>query len=300
MTSTLSSSNVAPQKNLEAIKREFEQRLEEKMSSLSPQNELTQACHYAITTGGKRWRPLLVLLFGQALQQEMSEALWEAAIAVEMFHTASLIADDLPSMDNDDFRRGKETTHKKFGEAVAIMASYTLISEGYSALYRAAQSATQLEINQAQMRGLLAVESVAHNAGLQGATGGQFYDLKEQELTQEKLLMIHRQKTASIFEISMVLGWLFGGGELTKLANVQELAMEFGTAFQLVDDLKDALSDAKSDHEANFAQVFGAELTREYVVKMLSNCKKLLGQLGLANQELGMILAMLEERAANS
>lgn len=288
------------QNHLAELKDSFEKMLSQKMGTLKPKNELTLACAYATSSGGKRWRPLLVLLIGKAasLQKynQCEKSLQEAAMAVEMFHTASLIADDLPSMDDDDMRRGQMSTHKKFGEAVAIMASYALISEGYTALYRAASFATDAGIEDAQIRGLLAVESVAHNAGVQGATGGQFLDLNESKMSQEELLTVHRQKTASIFEISMVLGYLFGNGEMSHLPQVRELATLFGTSFQLIDDLEDFKKDAGQE-EVNFAKVFGVELTQKKALNMLDEAQDKLRSLQIDSEEILFMFEVLKRKA---
>lgn len=277
------------------IKEHFEKYLQAVVDKMTPQTELTEACRYALLSGGKRWRPLLLFMIAEALGH--NDKLDDAAVAVEMFHTASLIADDLPSMDNDDFRRGQPTVHKKFGEAVAIMASYALISEGYSAIYRCTLALSESGLESAETRGLLAVQCVAHNAGIQGATGGQFFDLKEQKFSQEEILNIHRQKTASIFEISLVLGWLFGGGDLEKLPLVQKLAMNFGTAFQIVDDLHDFQQDADRLSTVNYAQSFGVESAKSTIEKLVQECKALLEKLGIQDSLLNPLMQKLLDHA---
>lgn len=286
-------------KDLLLMKEHFEKLLSKKMKNMKPVNELTRACAYATSTGGKRLRPLLVLLVGKAAAQDQfstcEKSLQEAAMAIEMFHTASLIADDLPSMDNDDLRRGMESTHKKYGEAVAIMASYALISEGYTALYKATSLASDEQIDQAQMRGLLAVECVAHNAGVQGATGGQFLDLNQTNMSEEEILEMHRQKTASIFEIAMVLGYLFGGGPIQKLQKVKELATLFGISFQLIDDLDDYEKDPGQD-EVNFAKIFGKEATSKKASELLEKAQELLGALQIDSDEILFLFESLQEK----
>ena len=142
---------------------------------LGPKNEVRDACEYALLNGGKRFRPALVLMIAKALGHGVDVI--PAAIGIEYFHTASLIADDLPCMDNDDERRHKPATHRVYGEAVALLATYALIAAGYSCL---AQNAHLIKnshhpfASQSDRICVLALENATINTGLLGATGGQF------------------------------------------------------------------------------------------------------------------------------
>src|SRR5512146_3527868 len=119
---------------LERYRRRFEEEHPQAIERMGEKNVLRDACEYALIHGGKRLRPLIVMMTADALGRGLD--VMPAALSVEFFHTASLIADDLPCMDNDDFRRNVPSLHKAFGESVAILASYTLIAEGYGALHR--------------------------------------------------------------------------------------------------------------------------------------------------------------------
>jgi geranylgeranyl diphosphate synthase type II len=223
-----------------------EQELEHAILRLGSPSRLREACSYACLNGGKRLRPILVLLIGEAIDRKRN--LIHAALSVEYFHTASLIADDLPCMDNDDVRRSRPSLHRAFDEATALLASYTLIAAGYGALHEAS-----LHLQDPQALSL-SLEVVTSAAGLRGATHGQFLDLFPPDGTAETLREIIEKKTATLFEISFSLGWLFGGGNPSRLEEVKRCARHLGMAFQVADDLQDI----QQEHDqSNFAKVLG-------------------------------------------
>lgn len=295
MLSSISLSEAAL--NILAMRQKVEGFLLNHLSKITVSNDLTEACKYAVLGEGKRLRPILLIMIAQALNEKIDVS--DAACAVEMFHCASLIADDLPSMDNDDFRRGRPSVHKVYGEAVAIMASYALISEGYKAIYSNTLSLMKSDIDQAAYRGLLAVENVAYNAGIDGATGGQFIDLKVKEPSFEQLEEVLKKKTASIFEISCVLGWLFGGGALEKLDDIKKLAFHLGMAFQILDDIDDLKQDAQREaSQINYAFKLGLDKAQFEALQHLKDCHKLLVLLKLDTPALLAVLKQLFEKTA--
>lgn len=220
------------------------QKIHENECALGPHSLVRDACQYALETSGKRFRPALLMMIVEALGS--SEDVTHAALAVEYFHTASLIADDLPCMDDDSFRRQVPATHIKFGESTALLATYALIATGYDYIALQSQSKPQLAP--------LAIRCVSRTTGLCGATGGQYYDLNLPALTKEALEQIIVLKTVSLFEMSFCLGWIFGGGDSEKLNVVSELAYHFGMAFQIADDLEDWDQD-----DVNLAKLIGRE-----------------------------------------
>lgn len=209
------------------------------IEQMGEKNHLRDACEYALTNGGKRLRPILVLLISDALGHGYDTL--PAALSVEFFHTASLIADDLPCMDDDEVRRSRPSLHKVFGESVAILASYALIAEGYGGIYRNSRA---LENGEAIC--VLCLEAATHCAGINGATNGQFLDLYPPDATLETIKKIIFQKTVTLFEISFVFGWLFGGGDGNRLNEVRQCAYHLGMAFQTADDLMDDLQDRQN------------------------------------------------------
>lgn len=219
---------------------------------------LRDACAYALSSGGKRFRPTLVLMIANALGKKGDATF--SALGIEFFHTASLVADDMPSMDDDATRRNLPSVHKKYGEGIALLASYALISWGYDCIAKNADllSRTNLSFSQnADRIGLLALENATYNTGLFGATGGQYLDIAPPDLCLNTLKKIIHKKTSSLFEIAFVYGWLFGGGEIEKLDRVKLAALHFGLAFQLADDLGDMEQDIKNERLVNVANVLG-------------------------------------------
>ncbi|MDF2549337.1 MAG: ispA [Chlamydiales bacterium] len=257
----------------------IEEAIQTSLCDFGSSGKLYEACAYALTTGGKRFRPALVWIIADALG---SKNVKDAALAVEYFHTASLIADDLPCMDNDAMRRNRPTVHKAYGESTALLSTYALISAGYLALHRASQS---LSLDQALKDRILAIaiETVSRNTGVQGATGGQFLDLERSPNTP--LEEILRLKTVTLFEISFVFGWLFGGGKLQLLPIVQQASYHFGMAFQIVDDLQDLQEDIAAKRP-NYAATYGVQKALQAVEQEVSAFLKALDALSLNHSPL--------------
>ncbi len=257
------------------------------MSLLGPKTKLREACEYALTNGGKRIRPIIVLQVAEALGYNADVT--HAALAIEYFHTASLVADDLPCMDDDDERRSKPSVHKTYGEAVALLVSYALIAAGYGCLEKNAKSLKQSGLPFASLSDhicVLALENATFNTGLEGATGGQFLDIFPPNLHLETLREVIHKKTVSLFEISFVFGWLYGGGAIEKLPLVKQAASHFGMAFQIADDLGDMLQDCENERAVNMANVFGVEAAQQMLQKEVEGYRQTLAQLGLDTPEL--------------
>ncbi len=279
---------LAPYKHL------IEQKLQENIDQLGPKNPLRDACEYALLNGGKRFRPALVLMIAKALGYKAD--VFPAAIGIEFFHTASLIADDLPCMDNDDERRNKPTVHRIYGESIALLATYGLISAGYACLAKNAQLIKQSShplAHQSDHLCVLALENATYNTGLCGATGGQFLDLSPPNLSLELLEEVIHKKTVTLFEISFVLGWLFGGGELSKLELVKKGAAYFGKAFQIADDLDDMAQDLTHEHSLNIANVLGKEQAKAMFHEEIKQFEQVLKDLKLDQSDLQALARLL-------
>lgn len=221
------------------LQKRIEEALRQSIERMGRKAILRDACEYALSSGGKRLRPLLVLSIAEALGFGLD--VMPAALGVEYFHTASLIADDLPCMDDDALRRGRPTLHKAFPESAALLASYALIAEGYGTIAESAKSLKKDPrfAKEAEKRSLLCLEVVTRSAGLQGATQGQFLDLFGKGSDFEEFLEIVSMKTSSLFEVAFVFGWVFGGGDLSKIDRLRRGARHLGMAFQIADDLED-------------------------------------------------------------
>ncbi|HSX26620.1 MAG TPA: polyprenyl synthetase family protein [Chlamydiales bacterium] len=238
--------------SIETFRTQIERELRLFIEEMGEKNRLRDACEYALTNGGKRLRPILVLMIADALG--LGFDVFPAALSVEFFHTASLIADDLPCMDDDDLRRNRPSLHKVFGESVAILASYTLIAAGYGGIHR--NSGKMKASSKADAIAVLCLEAATRCAGIKGATNGQFLDLYPPDASLETIRKIIFQKTVTLFEISFVFGWLFGGGSCDLLEKVRKCAYHLGMAFQIADDLQDRQQDG---NEMNIASACGAE-----------------------------------------
>ncbi len=250
------------------------------ISKFGDKTKLRDACEYALTNGGKRFRPLIVFMVAEALGNGLEVN--NAALAVEFFHTASLIADDLPCMDNDSERRDKPTLHKVYGETIALLASYALITAAFEGIHQNAAVMRNLGhsfSSRADRACCLALECATHCAGILGATGGQFLDIFPPNPSLEMVKNVIYKKTVTLFEVSFVFGWLFGGGDLDKLEKVKKTAYHLGMAFQIADDLGDIVQDENKQREISMARVLGKEKAVAMFKEEMSSFEKSLKEL---------------------
>jgi geranylgeranyl diphosphate synthase type II len=260
----------------------IEQEIARSILSFGEKTKLRDACEYALTTGGKRFRPLIVILIAEALGNGLN--VYESALSVEFFHTASLIADDLPCMDNDDERRDKPSLHKVYGEAIALLASYALITAAFEKIHSNAMAMRQAHppFNHFSDRACtLALESATYCAGILGATGGQFLDLFPPNQNLDTVKQAIYKKTVTLFEVSFIFGWLFGGGDVGMLEKVKKAAYHFGMAFQTADDLGDMLQDEKNQREMSIARLIGKERAFLLFEEEMRHLRRDLQELGI-------------------
>lgn len=198
-----------------------------------PQKQLYEAMEYSLLGGGKRLRPIFTLEFCRLCCGDWEVALPFAA-AVEMIQTYSLIHDDLPAMDNDDYRRGKLTNHKVYGEGMAILAGDALLTDAFACLASADLPGDAI----AQ-----AVAILANNAGSLGMVGGQVLDImsEERELSAQEVLDIQSRKTGALINAACALGVIAGGGSKQQLQAACGFARALGLAFQIRDDMLDVI-----------------------------------------------------------
>ena len=224
-----------------------------------PQQDLFKAMRYSLLAGGKRLRPVFVFDFCRMCGGDWEKSLPFAA-AVEMIHTYSLIHDDLPCMDNDDFRRGKPTNHKVFGEAIAVLAGDGLLTAAFAFIAKAPFDA-QTRID--------AVRVLSECAGELGMVGGQVLDMQSEsrQCTAGEVVDIQSRKTGALFRAACLLGILAGKGSEAQLSAAKEFADAFGLAFQIRDDMLDVIGDpgalgksVGTDGVKNtFVQLYGLE-----------------------------------------
>ncbi|WP_455662334.1 polyprenyl synthetase family protein [Pradoshia sp.] len=261
---------------LEAFSREYRRKIEERMkeivSGLHTPESLKSAMSYSLEAGGKRLRPLLVLAVLRAFGKDPLIGL-DTACAIEMIHTYSLIHDDLPSMDDDDLRRGKPTNHKVFGEATAILAGDGLLTLAFGVL------ANQ---EQARLNPAVAIELVAElskAAGAEGMVGGQVADMEgeQRDLHLSELEYIHIHKTGKLLSYSILAGAILAGADEEEKKHLREYAYHLGLAFQIRDDILDIEgSEAKigkpvGSDETNHKSTYPALLSLDGAKEKLSS-----------------------------
>lgn len=260
------------------LKSTVDEHLKSSLERMRGPLKLREACRYAVLEGGKRFRPIIALLTARAVGS--AELPLDAAAAVEFFHSASLVADDLPCMDDDEWRRGRWTVHKKFGTATALMATFSLISEGFAALTRACRNFQTSRGNCCE-RTLLAFESASQCTGICGVTGGQYSDLYARENVAEHIREILQQKTGSLFDMAFALGWLFGDGSIPLLPKIQELGKAFGTAFQICDDCDDLIAQRDRPQALNSVALLGKKGALAQLGELLQRCKSIALELSI-------------------
>ena len=204
------------------------------------QRIIFEAMNYSVRAGGKRLRPILMEetyhMFGGS-----SAVIEPFMAAIEMIHTYSLVHDDLPAMDNDEYRRGKKTTHAVYGEAMGILAGDALLNLAYET----AAKAFDMEVADTRVARAFAV--LAKKAGVYGMVGGQVVDVESEKsddcsITREKLDFIYRLKTGALIESSMMIGAILAGASSDVVSRVEQIAAKLGLAFQIQDDVLDVTS----------------------------------------------------------
>jgi geranylgeranyl diphosphate synthase type II len=267
------------------------------------QRTLLEAVNYSMLVGGKKLRPLLMqqtyVMFGGK-----SAVIQPFMAAMEMIHTHSLIHDDLPAMDNDEYRRGKKTTHVVYGEAMAILAGDALLNLAYET----AAKAFDMEPDNPRIG--KAFQVLAGKTGLDGMIGGQSVDVEfvDQPLTEEQLYFIYRLKTGALIEASMMIGAILAGASDEDVEKVKMAARNVGLAFQIQDDILDVTGEqetlgkpVKSDEKNNkttYVTVKGLEQAQEDVARYSKEAIRILDELPCENEFLRELILNLIHRNA--
>ncbi len=258
--------------------RKTEAALEDYVSSWNDAPPLlVEAVRYSLFAKGKRLRPALVLGAAEMASGDDTVAL-PAACALEMIHTYSLIHDDLPAMDNDDLRRGLLTSHKVYGEAMAILAGDALLTMAFDVL--------------TETRFPEVIREVARAAGVAGMVGGQVVDLKSEGETigLDTLRAMHRQKTGALIRVSVRVGAILGDASNEQLESLTRYAEHLGLAFQITDDILDAAGDADAmgkntgsdaaKKKATYVSIVGLDESRRLLHETVEHALKALEPLG--------------------
>jgi geranylgeranyl diphosphate synthase type II len=250
-----------------------------------PPAVIHEAMRYSVFAGGKRLRPMLALFGCEAVGGKLMDAM-PTAVALELIHTYSLVHDDLPAMDDDDYRRGRPTCHKVYGEALAILVGDALLTHAFQVLADPTASGVPAP------RRLQIIAEIGAAAGSLGMVGGQTMDMQAEgkDLDPATLLTLHTKKTGALLRVSLRSGALAGGADEAALAALTLYGERLGLAFQIVDDILDIEGDsaemgktAGSDlrkKKATYPAVFGLETARRDAARLLQEAVDALRPLG--------------------
>ncbi|MGF7003034.1 geranylgeranyl diphosphate synthase type II [Lachnospiraceae bacterium PF1-21] len=280
--------------------------VEQIVKSFLPQPEgpaslVMEAMDYSLVAGGKRLRPLL-MQESFRLFSDQEKNVWPLMAAMEMIHTYSLVHDDLPAMDNDEYRRGKKTTHVVYGEDMGILAGDALLNYAFETAMKVFDSQVDREL------GIQAIRILGQKAGIYGMIGGQVVDVKEtgRALEGATLNYIYEKKTAALIEGSLMIGGIIGGASASDVIALEKIGRLVGVAFQIQDDILDVEgtyaelgkpigSDAKNE-KTTYVTLYGMEAAQEAVRSASEEAITLLAPLGQDTSFLEQLLTYLINR----
>lgn len=291
--------------NKERLKERTKQ-IEEIIFSYLPKEEgeqktVIEAMNYSVQAGGKRLRPMLMqetyFMFGGD-----GESIYPFMAAIEMIHTYSLVHDDLPAMDNDEYRRGKKTTWAQFDECTAILAGDALLNFAFETALKAAKGDHPHILH--------ALSILAAKAGIYGMIGGQTADIEAEKQTEvmdgESLLFIHEHKTAALIQAAMMIGAVMAGASKEETLLIEKCAYNIGIAFQIQDDILDVTStfdilgkpigSDEKNHKMTYVSIYGLEKSKEDVERLSEEAVSILSSFGRRNLFLEELVKQLINR----
>ena len=269
------------------------------------QKKVMEAVNYSVTAGGKRLRPVIMkesfLLFGGS-----GEVIEPFMAALEMIHNYSLVHDDLPAMDNDEYRRGRETTWKVYGDGMAVLAGDGLLNLAYET---AALSFDMAKDTEDIKRAARALKILGRKAGIYGMIGGQTADLEaesDREISWERLLFIHENKTAALIQAALMIGAVLAGAGEKEIAAMESAASNIGIAFQIQDDILDVtgteevlgkpVGSDERNHKLTYVSLYGLEKAKKEVKRMSETALTILSSFENRNEFLEELVKMLITR----
>lgn len=268
------------QRKIELINRELDSIYAENTALNAT---LAKSMNYSLMAGGKRLRPILVMAAADAVGAD-GEKFLHLATSIEMIHTYSLIHDDLPAMDNDDYRRGKLTNHKVFGDGIAVLAGDALLTLAFEVIADSPNVDTGKKLK--------VIKEMSHAAGAEGMVGGQVIDLESEgkKIDMDTLRKMHSAKTGALFCAAIRSGAILGGATDKQLADLTQYARQFGLAFQITDDILDVTGDEASigkpvgsdekNHKSTYVTLGSLESARKLAQKAVEEAKKALADFG--------------------
>lgn len=261
------------------------------------QKTIFEAVNYSLLAGGKRIRPILMeeayRMFDSIHSEEKHGGIKAFMAAMEMIHTYSLVHDDLPAMDNDEYRRGKKTTHAVYGETMGILAGDALLNYAFET---ASEAFDEENLNLSYLK---AYQVLAKKAGAFGMIGGQVVDIETEgmtpeEVTIERLEYIHLLKTAALLESSLMIGTILGGGSPEDVAIMEQIGRKVGIAFQIQDDVLDVtgsmevlgkpIGSDEKNHKVTYVTLVGLEKAQAEVTRLSEEALELMNQLPVQSE----------------
>lgn len=254
------------------------------------QKRIFEAIDYSLFTGGKRLRPIMAIKSYEMFGKDIEEII-PYAIAIEMIHTYSLIHDDLPAMDNDDFRRGKPTSHKVFGEAMAILAGDGLLNLAFETISNHMETSKTLDDYKKHTR---AFKEISRYSGIYGMIGGQVVDLlaNHDSMVEEKLMFMYKTKTAALIQSALVAGAIMAEATDNEIEYMREFGLNLGLAYQIRDDILDMKED-KSIKKLTYLTFHDIDKAKSAVDEYSNKAIDSLGK--LKDKDTSFFVALTEE-----
>lgn len=253
---------------------------------------LFQAIRHAVFSGGKRFRPLLVLVSGDFFGVS-EDVMLPFACALELIHNYSLVHDDLPAMDDDDFRRGKPSCHKAYGEDIALLAGDSLLTLAFEVMSQAPLEEKFLSKKET------VISEISRLAGVSGMIGGQFMDIKfsQDKITEEEYYELILKKTGSLILASLKAGAILGDASPSQIKALEEYGRNIGLAFQIRDDIIDSIEEGKEKNflRPNAVYLFGLEKAKQKLRTFVDKALRLLDEAALDSEELRYLTNKLLE-----
>lgn len=283
--------------------------IEKVLASYFPKEEgfartMAQAMNYSVKAGGKRLRPMMILetlrMFGGD-----EKLAYPFMAAMEMIHTHSLVHDDLPALDNDDYRRGRLTTHKVYGEAMGVLSGVALLNYAYEVMFTAFDLGKD---EKSQARIIKALKIMSHKTGIYGMLGGQSVDVENdgKPMSREMVDYIYENKTSALIQASMMTGAVLGGASPEEVSVIEKAAGNIGLAFQIKDDILDVTSTAEElgkpihsdekNHKTTYVTLMGIQNASRQVAKLSEEAVQLLEGMDKNNEFLFTLVRELVER----
>jgi len=235
----------------------------------NPPSIINKAMRYSVFGGGKRIRPILTLATAELFGRD-NESVIKAACGIELIHTFSLIHDDLPCIDNDDFRRGKPSNHKVFGEAIALLAGDALLVSGFDLIIK------NSEVKEIKKQSILKmIKETSFYIGTENMLGGQVEDisLKNEDITKDDLINLYMKKTAALICLSIRAGAILSGANQRQLKALTKYGENIGLAFQIVDDMLDIMQDQRDVGKPTYANKFGMKESKSESERLIQKAK---------------------------